>query len=82
LNKPAIARGDRVQLVAGEPPARDVGRAIDDALCLAAAGDVHRMAIRLNVGQIVVDVAGQDRIAADGRRAFLKRPQREACHRA
>jgi len=36
----------------------------------------------LNLGQIVVDVAGRDRIAAVGVRAFLKRRQREACHRA
>ena len=73
--------GDRVQLIAGELPARDVGRAIDDVLGLAATGDAHRVAIRLNLGQIVVDVAGQHRIAADGNRAFLKRPQRKVARR-
>jgi hypothetical protein len=74
--------GDRIQLIAGELSARDVGRAIDDVVGLAAVGDAHRLAIRLNLGQIVVDVAGQHRIAAEGDRAFLKRPQREAGHRA
>jgi hypothetical protein len=39
------------------------------------------MAIRLNLGQIVVDVAGQDRIATDGDRAFLKQRQREVARR-
>jgi hypothetical protein len=35
------------------------------------------MAIRLNLRQIVVDVVGQHRIAADGNSAFLERRQRE-----
>ena len=43
--------------------------------------EIDRMAIRLNLGQIVVDVAGQHRIAADNDRAFLERRQWEVTRR-
>jgi hypothetical protein len=73
--------GDRscygVELVAYELAARDDGGAIDDVLRLAAAGDAHRMPGRLDLGQIVVDVPYQHRIAADRDRARHERRKRE-----